>query len=358
MSGDCKSSRTLISWLATMPTVSEASCLKIALLVRASLIGPIMRSFDLITVTLLQGISQYLFKFDLRFNIQLEDIDEAASAEMFANSGKGKPLAQVLREKNSKGHFGTDVKPSAEKLLNQSLSSVQNDVKKKAPVLKQTKLCIRRSLKRSSQHEDGFIAAEQLETKSELFIMPLPKAKYARSNSNLNATVCGGEEQPSTSRAFTHKSSLKEEKQDENKKATVTNPLNQRGRKMVALTSGVEFLIKTCKLYKNLDALWNVYGKLIRYTKGKIRFEHILLMRNIDGTGPVLQCVYFDFNDTLKEFSNGCVIRAVGNFNDTNRLRAFKVRLVNPSSVNAAYLHRIQNINSFVLLQAMENEEN
>uniref|UniRef100_A0A1B0AJX7 Uncharacterized protein n=1 Tax=Glossina pallidipes TaxID=7398 RepID=A0A1B0AJX7_GLOPL len=181
------------------------------------------------------------------------------------NSGKGKPLAQVLREKNSKGRFGTDVKPSAEKLLNQSLCSVQNAVKKKAPILKQTKLCIRRSLKRSSQHEDGFIASEQLETKSELFIMPLPKAnKYVRNNSNSNATVCGGEEQPSTSRAYTHKSSLKEEKQDENKKATVTNPLNQPGRKMVALTSGVEFLLKTCNLYKNLDALWNVYGKHFR----------------------------------------------------------------------------------------------
>uniref|UniRef100_A0A1A9UWY6 Uncharacterized protein n=1 Tax=Glossina austeni TaxID=7395 RepID=A0A1A9UWY6_GLOAU len=274
------------------------------------------------------------------------------------NSGKGKPLAQVLREKNSKGRFGSDIKPSGEKFFNQSLCSAQNAVKKKVPVLKQTKLCIRRSLKRSSQNEDGFIAAEQLETKSELFIMPLPKAKYMRNNGNLNATVCGGEEQPSTSRAFTNKSSLKEENQNENKMATVTNPLNQPGRKMLALTSGVEFLMKTCKLYKNLDALWNVYGKLIKYTKGKIRFEYILLMRNIDGKGPVLQCVYFDFNDILKDFSNGCLVRAVGNFNDTNRLRAFKLRLVNPASVNAAYLHRIQNVNSFVLLQAMESEEN
>ncbi|XP_037884661.1 uncharacterized protein LOC119634512 [Glossina fuscipes] len=251
------------------------------------------------------------------------------------NSGKGKPLAQVLREKNSNGRFGIDNKSLGEKLLHQSLYSAQNAVKKKAPVLRQTKLGIRKSVKRSSQHEDGFIAAEQFETKSELFIMPLPKAKYIRSNSNLNATVC-----------------------DDNKIAKITNPMNQPGRKMVALTSGVDFLIKTCKLYKNLDALWNVYGKLIRYTKGKIRFEYILLMRNIDGKGPVLQCVYFDFNNSLKDFSNGCLMRAVGNFNDTNRLRAYKIRLVKPSSVDAAYLHRIQNVNSFVLLQVTESKEN
>ncbi|KAL9894257.1 uncharacterized protein ACN2A1_008974 isoform 1-T1 [Glossina fuscipes fuscipes] len=274
------------------------------------------------------------------------------------NSGKGKPLAQVLREKNSNGRFGIDNKSLGEKLLHQSLYSAQNAVKKKAPVLRQTKLGIRKSVKRSSQHEDGFIAAEQFETKSELFIMPLPKAKYIRSNSNLNATVCGGEEQPSTSRALTNKSNVKVEKQDDNKIAKITNPMNQPGRKMVALTSGVDFLIKTCKLYKNLDALWNVYGKLIRYTKGKIRFEYILLMRNIDGKGPVLQCVYFDFNNSLKDFSNGCLMRAVGNFNDTNRLRAYKIRLVKPSSVDAAYLHRIQNVNSFVLLQVTESKEN
>lgn len=40
-------------------------------------------------------------------------------------------------------------------------------------------------------------------------------------------------------------------------------------------------------------------------TKGKHRYEHFILIRNIDGGGPILQCSYFDFDHNLENLTVG-----------------------------------------------------
>lgn len=48
-----------------------------------------------------------------------------------------------------------------------------------------------------------------------------------------------------------------------------------------------------------------ILGKLIKMTKGKHRYEHFILVRNIDGGGPILQCSYFDFDHNLENLTVG-----------------------------------------------------
>ncbi|EDW00731.1 GH21044 [Drosophila grimshawi] len=57
------------------------------------------------------------------------------------------------------------------------------------------------------------------------------------------------------------------------------------------------------QMQPQLNALWNVYGKLLRIIAGK-RGEQTLLLRN-EEKGPILQAIYYDFENDLKSLANG-----------------------------------------------------
>ncbi|KNC25230.1 hypothetical protein FF38_04251 [Lucilia cuprina] len=270
---------------------------------------------------------------------------------MFRTAKQIKPLAQVLREKNSRNRFVSELTKNEEQLFNRSLDSAQTALLEKKPNLKQTKLYIRRSLKRPvDSHNDSFTTCQQMETKTELFIMPSPKMKALESKVKLNKTICGNVavvgEKPSGSLRDLKESN----KQNITETTTSTDLMSRPGRNMLALVGKVDFVLKINKLYPKINVLWDVYGKLLKISKGKNRYEHILLMRNSEGDGPILQCIYYDFDRSLESYKSDYLVHVVGHITGCNRLRIFKIQQME-KPLPTASLMRIQNVNSFVLLQ-------
>lgn len=67
----------------------------------------------------------------------------------------------------------------------------------------------------------------------------------------------------------------------------------------------VYYILVTSYLFL-FDLNYSSYlGKIVKISKGKHRYEHYLLVRNIDGSGPILQCSYFDFNNKLESMAIG-----------------------------------------------------
>ncbi|XP_065368721.1 uncharacterized protein LOC135961152 [Calliphora vicina] len=265
-----------------------------------------------------------------------------------------KPLAQVLREKNSRNRFVSELTKNEDQIFNRSLDSAQTDLLEKKPNLKQTKLYIRRSLKRPHDPlNDTFTTCQQMETKTELFIMPSPKMKVLESKVMLNKTICGNAgslEKPSCSSTKNYK----ENNEHVVESTSTTDIMAKAGRNMLALVGKVDFVLKISKMYPTINVLWDVYGKLLKISKGKNRYEHILLMRNSEGDGPILQCVYYDFDNSLETYNSDSNVRVVGHINGCNRLRVFKIQLLQ-KPFQLSSLMRIQNVNSFVLLQNQTN---
>ncbi|XP_058979718.1 uncharacterized protein LOC131802940 [Musca domestica] len=255
---------------------------------------------------------------------------------MFLSNNK-KPLAQIFRDGNSRSRFFHELKDHGDKVLNSSFDTAQGTLSKKVN-LKQTQICVRRSLKRPY---DSFTTADKLETKTELFLMPMPKVKADSEGDDkikLNSTICGQQ--------------MDEKITKKNAAEMISNddPMETPQRNMRVFVGNVDFVIKFCKLNPNINALWDVYGKLIKITKGKHRFEQNLLIRNLDGSGPILQCSYFDFDNIVDNMTLGSNIRVVGKLCGASCLRTFRLdQCIRP--IHQSNFIRIQNVNSFVLLQ-------
>ncbi|KAM7343285.1 uncharacterized protein ACRADG_010377 isoform 2-T2 [Cochliomyia hominivorax] len=228
---------------------------------------------------------------------------------MFGSTKHTKPLAQVLREKNFRDRFVSELTKNEDQLINRSLDSVQTALLEKKPTLKQTKLYIRRSLKRPhAQLNDSFNNSEQMETKTELFIMPSPKMKVLQRKAKLNNTICVDRlEKPSYSNTKT----FKETSEDIRKSPLSNNVMTLNGRNMQVLVGKVDFALKIMKMHPNINVLWDVYDSFVR---------------------------------------------VVGHISDGYRLRAFKIQNLKNTPIPSSFT-RIQNVNSFVLLQNQTNND-
>ncbi|XP_068147602.1 uncharacterized protein [Drosophila tropicalis] len=127
------------------------------------------------------------------------------------------------------------------------------------------------------------------------------------------------------------------------------DPLAQKpGRNLISLVGRVDYSMKTHKMHPDLNIIWSIYGKLLRIIVGK-RFEHTLLVRN-DEPGPILQAIYYDFDEDLRHLKNGCFVHLVGRFKTENRLQTFRVNQVSPEEWHNNFM-RIENVTSFILMQ-------
>ncbi|XP_073848505.1 uncharacterized protein isoform X2 [Musca autumnalis] len=259
---------------------------------------------------------------------------------VFVKNSK-KPLAQIFREGNSRSRFVNELRDHEEKVFNSSFDTVQSSLSKKPATLRQTQICVRRSLKRP--YDSSFITADKLETKTELFLMPMPNKTKANNDERLklNSTTIG--QQMVEEKPFI--------KNNEELGANTTDdPMDTPQRNMRVFVGNVDFVIKSCNLKPDINALWDVYGKLVKVTKGKHRFEQSLLIRNLDGSGPILQCAYFDFDNIVQRMTLGSKIRVVGKLCGLNCLRTFRIDQC-IRDIHQSNFIRIQNVNSFVLLQ-------
>ncbi|XP_060657397.1 uncharacterized protein LOC132792163 isoform X1 [Drosophila nasuta] len=127
-----------------------------------------------------------------------------------------------------------------------------------------------------------------------------------------------------------------------------TAPMSKPGRNLLSLIGRVDFCIKMQRTQLNLNAIWNVYGNLLRIIEGK-RGERTLLLRN-DDNGPILQSIFYDFAGELESLSNGCYVHVVGRFTGENRLNTFSVAQVSIAEWQLNF-SRIENLTSYLLMQ-------
>ncbi|XP_062127891.1 uncharacterized protein LOC133840206 [Drosophila sulfurigaster albostrigata] len=130
--------------------------------------------------------------------------------------------------------------------------------------------------------------------------------------------------------------------------ALSTAPMSKPGRNLLSLIGRVDFCIKMQRTQLNLNAIWNVYGNLLRIIEGK-RGERTLLLRN-DDKGPILQSIFYDFAGELESLSNGSYVHVVGRFTGENRLNTFSVTQVSIAEWQLNF-SRIENLTSYLLMQ-------
>ncbi|KAH8252374.1 hypothetical protein KR038_010789, partial [Drosophila bunnanda] len=144
---------------------------------------------------------------------------------------------------------------------------------------------------------------------------------------------------------------IKPEKPPKQEKAPIglpSSPMSKPGRDLVNLIGRVDFCLKMHKMYPELNAIWNVYGKLLRIIEGK-RGERTLLVRN-EGSGPILQGIYHDFDGTLNSWNPGGYIHVVGHFIGENRMQTFKIAQVSDIDWDQQFM-RLENLTTYILMQ-------
>ncbi|XP_043643685.1 uncharacterized protein LOC122613536 [Drosophila teissieri] len=231
---------------------------------------------------------------------------------MFAKFKPRTPLG------NSQAQFKSQLAKNASQ-LNRSLPTAEN-LCKKSSQLRQTKLTVCR--KDNKLKYEGFVEeAADIRPKKEFVYVPTPQI--------LEKSSC--------------EVSVKKEAP-----GLPSSPMLKPGRNLISLIGRVDFCLKTHKMYPDINAIWNVYGKLLRIIVGK-RGEHTLLVRNKD-SGPVLQGIYYDFEGVMSSWSPGCFFHLVGQFIGENRLKTFKIAQVSDIDWQQQFM-RIENVTSYILLQ-------
>ncbi|XP_016958818.1 uncharacterized protein LOC108030439 [Drosophila biarmipes] len=187
--------------------------------------------------------------------------------------------------------------------------------------LRQTKLIISR--KDNKLRYDGFVEEEaEMRPKKEFVYVPTPRTQE-KPRCEVSAKKDGKVGLPSC-------------------------PMSQPGRNLISLIGHVDFCLKTHKMYPDINAIWNVYGKLLRIIEGK-RGEYTLLLRNED-SGPILQGIYYDFEGVLKTWSPGGHVHLVGHFIGENRLQTFSIAQVSDTDWHQQCM-RIENVTAYILMQ-------
>lgn len=186
--------------------------------------------------------------------------------------------------------------------VNRSFETASGLLRKTGSQLKQTKLSL--CQKDNKLIFSGFVEEPlKVKPKHEFVYMPAPKGL----NKTFGRAQNGAHPMPKV----------------EPSAALPTSPMSKPGRNLLSLIGRVDFCIKMHRQQPHLNALWSVYGrlliskpfsvyiaffkcstgKLLRVIEGK-RGDRTLLLRN-EGKGPILQAIFYDFEDELKYLTIG-----------------------------------------------------
>ncbi|XP_033154947.1 uncharacterized protein LOC117137556 [Drosophila mauritiana] len=232
------------------------------------------------------------------------------AARMFAKVKPRTPLG------NNQAQFKTQLANNVSQ-LNRSFPTAAELLRKNSSQLRQTKLTVSR--KDNKLIYDGFVEEVKIR----------PKKENVQSPITLEKSSC--------------EMSAKKESP-----GLPSSPMLKPGRNLISLIGRVDFCLKIHKMYPEINAIWNVYGKLLRIIVGK-RGEHTLLVRNKE-SGPVLQGIYYDFEGVMTTWSPGCFVHLVGQFIGANRLKTFKIDQVSDIDWQQQFM-RIENVTSYILMQ-------
>ncbi|KAM8711201.1 hypothetical protein ACLKA7_000351 [Drosophila subpalustris] len=229
-------------------------------------------------------------------------------------------FAHKVKKSNSLAN-NTQQKFKAE-LCNRSFETASGILRKNGSQLKQTKLSL--CQKENKLIFSGFVE-EPMQTKLKQEFVYVPPKKLLKKSTPILAA-----------------------QKSEPLAALPTSSMSKPGRNLRSLIGRVDFCIKMHKTQPDLNAIWNVYGKLLRIIVGK-RGENTLLLRN-DDKGPILQSIFYDFDGELNSLNNGCYVHVVGRFTGENRLNTFSVTQVSAADWQQNFT-RVENLTSYILMQ-------
>ncbi|XP_017010973.2 uncharacterized protein [Drosophila takahashii] len=229
---------------------------------------------------------------------------------------KGKPRTPLA---NNQAKFKGQLANNGSQL---SFSTAAQALRKNSSQLRQTKLSVCR--KNNKLKYDGFAEEEEpkMRPKKEFVYIPTPSSQ--------------------------EKSRCEVSDQKDDKTGLPSCPMSKPGRNLVSLIGRVDFCLKTHKINPDINAIWNVYGKLLRIFEGK-RGEHLIIVRD-DGSKSILQGIYYDFEGVLKTWSTGGFVHLVGHFIRENRLQIFSIAQVSDILSQQQFM-RIENVTTYVLMQ-------
>ncbi|KAH8420966.1 hypothetical protein KR222_000158, partial [Zaprionus bogoriensis] len=243
---------------------------------------------------------------------------------------------------NTQQKFKQEVMTNGPSVCNRSFETASGLIRKNASQLKQTKLSL--CQKDNRLIFSGF-ADEPVKPKPKHEFIYMPAVR------GLNTTNTSAKPTTTT----TIKAETMAAPKVETSPALPASPMAKPGRNLLSLLGRVDFCIKMQRAQPQLNALWNVYGKLLRIVVGK-RCKHTLLLRN-DNHGPILQSIFYDFEGDLQCLTTfaGCYVHVVGRFTAENRLNTFSVSQVSVADWQQNFT-RIENVTSYILMQnALQN---
>ncbi|XP_034655075.1 uncharacterized protein LOC117892759 [Drosophila subobscura] len=238
---------------------------------------------------------------------------------------KGKPKTSLL---NSQAKFKSQLGNNAS-LLNRSFTTAAELSRATGSQLRQTKLTV--CPKDKKLKYEGFVEeVPRVRASHEFVYMPPPKLQPK--------PLCVASKSKATAATIKMEHMAMAE--------PPASPMTKPGRDLLSLVGRVDFCLNSHKLYPDLNAIWNVYGKLVRVIKGK-KSEHTLLVRS---EGPILQGIYYDFDGDMKPLSTGCAVHLVGRFVGGNRLQTFRINEVSDMDWEQQFM-RIENVTRYILMQ-------
>ncbi|XP_017146604.1 uncharacterized protein LOC108158634 [Drosophila miranda] len=236
---------------------------------------------------------------------------------------KGKPRTSSL---NSQAKFKSQLESNSS-LLNRSFPTAAELSRKNGSQLRQTKLTV--CPKDKKLKYEGFVEeVPRIRAPHEFIYMPPPKLQPKSLCVASKTTTAPIKMEPMAMAE------------------PPASPMSKRGRDLLSLVGRVDFCLTSHKMYPDLNAIWNVYGKLARIIEGK-RCEHTLLVRC---EGPILQGIYYDFEGDLNTLSIGCTVHLVGRFVGPNRLQTFRFNEVSILDWEQQFM-RIENVSRYILMQ-------
>lgn len=116
-------------------------------------------------------------------------------------------------------------------------------------------------------------------------------------------------------------------------------------------TGSIPQIIHAFKSNPGLNLLYETYGRILSISQGRFQCEKLILLRSVDGTGPVIQGFFYEIDLSLSPACrNGQTIRCMGRFNSQKRFQIIKIGPTNQSFIDS--INRLNSFSNFTILRS------
>lgn len=136
-----------------------------------------------------------------------------------------------------------------------------------------------------------------------------------------------------------------ENKKSKTKTAVIKSPSLQ------IYTGTIPQILQAAKTNPSQSIIYETYGRIVSVNPGRHNCERNILLRSVDGTGPLINGV---FNEIDLSLSPSCrtsqVIRCMGRFeSETNRFQIIKIGPTNQSFIDS--VNRLNSFSNFAIIK-------